>query len=42
LMNDRQVHDPPTGMANLLSRVREMFPNVRFGYFNPPKERFSG
>jgi pyruvate-formate lyase-activating enzyme len=42
LMNNLQIHGPPTGMADLLSRVREMFPKVRFGYFNPPKERFSG
>jgi len=24
------------GMPTLLQKIRERFPNVRFGYFNPP------
>ena len=30
----------PLGMQNLLEGIRERFPKIRFGYFNPPKERF--
>jgi len=30
----------PMGMENLLERIRARFPEIRFGYFNPPKERF--
>ena len=29
------------GMEFLLKRIRERFPNLKFGYFNPPKERFA-
>ncbi len=32
---------PPVGMARLLQMVRKRFPGLRFGYFNPPKERFT-
>jgi len=36
------VADPgePIGMENLLNRVRGQFPQIKFGYFNPPKENF--
>jgi hypothetical protein len=30
----------PIGMATLLRLLNQRFPNVRFGYFNPPKETF--
>jgi pyruvate-formate lyase-activating enzyme len=30
------------GMAQLLSLIREEFPALRFGYFNPPMERIRG
>ena len=30
----------PIGVRNLLNSVREAFPNIKFGYFNPPKEKF--
>jgi len=33
-------HGEPIGMENLLNRVRRQFPNLKFGYFNPPKENF--
>ncbi len=33
-------HGDPVGMRNLLDRIRKQFPNLKFGYFNPPKERF--
>jgi molybdenum cofactor biosynthesis enzyme MoaA len=28
------------GMRTLLERVREAFPGLKFGYFNPPREKF--
>lgn len=30
----------PMGMRRLLKRVRRRFPELMFGYFNPPRERF--
>ena len=30
----------PIGMQNLLEQIRQEFPGLKFGYFNPPKERF--
>jgi hypothetical protein len=30
----------PIGMKTLLERIRVRFPEILFGYFNPPKERF--
>ncbi len=30
----------PMGMKNLLQKIRDTFPNIKFGYFNPPKEKF--
>jgi hypothetical protein len=32
----------PVGMKPLLQMIRKRFPNLLFGYFNPPKERFAG
>jgi pyruvate-formate lyase-activating enzyme len=40
-MNAVATHDEPFGMKKLLNRVREQFPNLKFGYFNPPKEKFT-
>jgi pyruvate-formate lyase-activating enzyme len=31
----------PIGMKNLLNRIQRRFPKLKFGYFNPPKEKFS-
>ncbi|UCD33630.1 MAG: radical SAM protein [Desulfobacterales bacterium] len=39
-MFDIEGHGPPMGMKRLLSKIRALFPNLKFGYFNPPKERF--
>jgi pyruvate-formate lyase-activating enzyme len=33
-------HDEPMGMEILLQHIRKQFPDLRFGYFNPPKEKF--
>ena len=30
----------PLGMQNILRQIRENFPNLKYGYFNPPKEKF--
>ena len=32
--------DAPIGMQNLLDHIRREFPRLKFGYFNPPKEKF--
>ena len=34
------AHRPPMGMEHVLGLIREQFPGVSHGYFNPPKERF--
>jgi molybdenum cofactor biosynthesis enzyme MoaA len=34
------THSISIGMENLLNRVRRQFPELKFGYFNPPKESF--
>ncbi|WDN88656.1 hypothetical protein BuS5_01624 [Desulfosarcina sp. BuS5] len=30
----------PAGVERALSRIKKKFPNLKYGYFNPPKERF--
>ncbi len=30
----------PVGVEKVLSRIKKLFPNLKYGYFNPPKERF--
>ena len=32
---------PPVGMKQLLQMIRKRFPALQFGYFNPPKEKFT-
>jgi len=39
-MNKVEQHVQPLGMNKLLQRVQKQFPNLKFGYFNPPKETF--
>ncbi|MEZ4528136.1 MAG: radical SAM protein [Desulfobacterales bacterium] len=39
-MNAAASHSPPLGMKTLLSRIRNSFPDLGFGYFNPPKEKW--
>lgn len=39
-MKQVATHGKPVGMKALLHRIQERFPGLRFGYFNPPKERF--
>ena len=40
-MNAVSRHGEPMGMETVLKRVRRLFPELIFGYFNPPKETFS-
>jgi pyruvate-formate lyase-activating enzyme len=40
IMNDITPLGPPLGMKALLGRIQEAFPQLVFGYFNPPKEAF--
>jgi molybdenum cofactor biosynthesis enzyme MoaA len=30
----------PVGMQTVLEQIRKQFPRLKYGYFNPPKERF--
>jgi pyruvate-formate lyase-activating enzyme len=30
----------PMGMHRIISRIKNSFPDVKYGYFNPPKEKF--
>jgi hypothetical protein len=39
-MNDQTKHGKPLGIQNLMNRVRQQFPKLKHGYFNPPKEKF--
>jgi pyruvate-formate lyase-activating enzyme len=41
LMNQAAPQGRPQGVRQLLERVRRAAPRLRFGYFNPPKERFA-
>jgi pyruvate-formate lyase-activating enzyme len=34
--------EEPFGVRNLMDMIREEFPSLKFGYFNPPMERISG
>ncbi len=40
-MNAVATHGEAIGMEKLLSRIRKKFPKLKFGYFNPPKEKFT-
>jgi pyruvate-formate lyase-activating enzyme len=40
IMSDVASNGTPIGMENLLGQIRREFPDVKFGYFNPPKEKF--
>ncbi len=39
-MAEASPQTPPIGIAVLLKRIRNGFPGVTFGYFNPPKEKW--
>ena len=40
IMGSTAGHGKPLGMQTVLRRIRELFPDIKFGYFNPPKEKF--
>jgi pyruvate-formate lyase-activating enzyme len=40
-MNAVATHGEPIGMEKMIIRIRNQFSNLKFGYFNPPKEKFS-
>ena len=40
LMFGIQRHGKPIGMNHVLERIKSVFPQIRYGYFNPPKESF--
>jgi pyruvate-formate lyase-activating enzyme len=40
LINKNKKTSMPLGMQNILRQIRENFPNLKYGYFNPPKEKF--
>jgi len=40
IMNKAAPSETPTGMKRLFEMVRRVFPKVKNGYFNPPKESF--
>ena len=40
-MNAVVAHGEPVGMEKLLNRIRKQCPKLKFGYFNPPKEKFN-
>ena len=40
IMNQTADHSRPMGMRRLLKKVRQAFPELTHGYFNPPKEKY--
>jgi pyruvate-formate lyase-activating enzyme len=40
IMNRTAQNGRPLGMQRLLEQIRQEFPNLKYGYFNPPKEKF--
>jgi len=40
IMDDAVPLGPPVGMQQLLQMIRKRFRDLRYGYFNPPKENF--
>lgn len=40
IMNGVAPNEAPIGMQPLLAHIRREYPQLKFGYFNPPKEKF--
>lgn len=40
LMKVSESHGMPLGMAKVIKTVRRAHPHLKFGYFNPPREKF--
>ncbi|MCK5192714.1 MAG: radical SAM protein [Desulfobulbaceae bacterium] len=39
-MSSAAEHGTPVGMQNVICQMKESFPDLTYGYFNPPKESF--
>jgi hypothetical protein len=39
-MSSAAKHGTPVGMQNVICQMKESFPDLKYGYFNPPKESF--
>jgi pyruvate-formate lyase-activating enzyme len=39
-MKEITEHGNPIGMKKTLTKIQKAFPNLIYGYFNPPKEKF--
>ena len=40
VMSSAAKHGTPVGMQNVICQMKESFPDLKYGYFNPPKESF--
>ncbi|MBN1932824.1 MAG: radical SAM protein [Desulfobacterales bacterium] len=40
IMDRASKHRKPLGMKKILNKIKKIFPNLKYGYFNPPKENF--
>ncbi len=40
IMGRAAQHSPPIGMQTALQRISSKFPDLKYGYFNPPKENW--
>ncbi|MEW6672593.1 MAG: radical SAM protein [Thermodesulfobacteriota bacterium] len=40
LMNKTSNHGLPLGIGVVLEKIKQQFPKMKYGYFNPPKESF--
>ncbi|MCP4693097.1 MAG: radical SAM protein, partial [Desulfobacterales bacterium] len=40
IMKEAAPLGPAMGTRNLLNRIRSEFPDLKYGYFNPPREKF--
>ncbi|VEN72889.1 Radical SAM protein [Candidatus Desulfarcum epimagneticum] len=40
LGSENPVDERPAGMKHALAHIKKQFPKIKYGYFNPPKEKF--
>jgi len=40
LMYKTSISSRPIGIKIFLETIKKLFPNLKYGYFNPPKEAF--
>jgi len=41
VMSNAAPQGSPLGMKNILQQIKASFPNLMYGYFNPPKKKFT-